>query len=131
MAAHPGYAATNLQFNSGRRALDIVSALANRLLAQDEDGGALPTLFAATADIPGDSYAGPGGFQEQRGAPKLVGRSDAAQDAGVARRLWDVSEELTGVRFPLGAAVAAELGRAANRTATHSSVAIVHWVPPS
>ena len=106
-AAHPGYAATNLQFKSGRRALDIVSAVANRLLAQDEDGGALPTLYAATADIPGNSYAGPGGFQEQRGAPKLVGRTDAAQDADVARRLWDVSEELTGVRFPLVAAAAA------------------------
>ena len=58
---------------------------------------------AAVADIPGDSYAGPGGFMEQRGAPKLVGRSKAAQDAEVARRLWEVSEELTGVRFPLAA----------------------------
>ena len=106
-AAHPGYAATNLQFHSGRRVVDIVSALGNRVLAQDEDGGALPTLYAATADIPGDSFAGPGGFMEQRGAPKLVGRSDAAQDAGVARRLWDASEALTGVRFPLGAAAAA------------------------
>jgi NAD(P)-dependent dehydrogenase (short-subunit alcohol dehydrogenase family) len=102
-AAHPGYAATNLQFKSGRRALDAIGAIGNRLLAQDEDGGALPTLYAATADIPGNSFAGPGGFMEQRGAPKLVGRSDAAADAGVARRLWDVSEELTGVRFPLGA----------------------------
>ena len=106
-AAHPGYAATNLQFHSGRRVVDIVSALGNRVLAQDEDGGALPTLYAATADIPGNSFAGPGGFMEQRGAPKLVGRSDAAQDAGVARRLWDASEALTGVRFPLGAATAA------------------------
>jgi NAD(P)-dependent dehydrogenase (short-subunit alcohol dehydrogenase family) len=106
-AAHPGYAATNLQFKSGRRVLDIVSTVGNRLLAQDEDGGALPTLYAATADIPGNSFAGPGGFKEQRGAPKLVGRSDAAKDADVARRLWDVSEELTGVRFPLGAAAAA------------------------
>jgi hypothetical protein len=44
---------------------------------------------------------------EQRGAPKLVGRSDAAKDSDVARRLWDVSEELTGVRFPLGATAAA------------------------
>ena len=103
----PGYAATNLQFHSGRRVVDIVSALGNRLLAQDEDGGALPTLYAATADVPGDSFAGPGGFMEQRGAPKLVGRSDAAKDADVARRLWDVSEELTGVRFPLGATAAA------------------------
>ena len=105
-AAHPGYAATNLQFKSGRRIMDIVSAVGNRLLAQDEDGGALPTLYAATADIPGDSFAGPGGFMEQRGAPTLVGRTDAAQDVAVARRLWDVSEELTGVRFPLGATAA-------------------------
>jgi NAD(P)-dependent dehydrogenase (short-subunit alcohol dehydrogenase family) len=103
MAAHPGYAATNLQFHSQRRWLDLVSAVGNRLIAQDEEGGALPTLYASVADVPGNSYAGPGGFMEQRGAPKLVGRSHAAQDAEVARRLWDVSEELTGVRFPLGA----------------------------
>jgi len=102
-AAHPGYAATNLQFHSGRRSLDIISAIGNRLVAQDEKGGALPTLYAAVADVPGNSFAGPGGFMEQRGAPKLVGRSGAAQDAAVARRLWDVSEELTGVRFPLSA----------------------------
>jgi NAD(P)-dependent dehydrogenase (short-subunit alcohol dehydrogenase family) len=106
-AAHPGYAATNLQFRSGRRSLDIVSSIGNRLFAQDEDGGALPTLYAATADIPGNSFAGPGGFMEQRGAPKLVGRRHTAQDADVARRLWDVSEELTGVRFPLGVKAAA------------------------
>ena len=106
-AAHPGYAATNLQFHSQRRSMDLISMLGNRLLAQDEDGGALPTLYAAVADLPGDSFAGPGGFMEQRGAPKLVGRSAAAKDAAVARRLWDVSEELTGVRFPLGAAAAA------------------------
>jgi NAD(P)-dependent dehydrogenase (short-subunit alcohol dehydrogenase family) len=107
MAAHPGYAATNLQFHSQRRAFDLIGALGNRLIAQDEEGGALPTLFAAVADVPGNSFAGPGGFMEQRGAPKLVGRSGAAQDADVARRLWDVSEELTGVRFPLAVAAAA------------------------
>jgi NAD(P)-dependent dehydrogenase (short-subunit alcohol dehydrogenase family) len=106
-AAHPGYAATNLQFKSERRVLDVVGVVGNRLFAQDEDGGALPTLYAAVADVPGDSFAGPRGFMEQRGAPKLVGRSDAAKDTAVARRLWDVSEELTGVRFPLGAAAAA------------------------
>jgi NAD(P)-dependent dehydrogenase (short-subunit alcohol dehydrogenase family) len=103
MAAHPGYAATNLSFHSQRRWMDFISTVGNRLLAQDEDGGALPTLYAAVADVPGNSFAGPGGFMEQRGAPKLVGRSNAAQDTAVARRLWDVSEELTGVRFPLGA----------------------------
>jgi NAD(P)-dependent dehydrogenase (short-subunit alcohol dehydrogenase family) len=101
-AAHPGYAATNLQFHSGRRVLDVISLIGNRVVAQDEKGGALPTLYAAVADVPGNSFAGPGGFMEQRGAPKLVGRSGAAQDAAVARRLWEVSEELTGVRFPLG-----------------------------
>ena len=57
------------------RSLDLLSAVGNRLLAQDENGGALPTLYAAVADIPGNSFAGPGGFMEQRGAPKLVGRS--------------------------------------------------------
>jgi NAD(P)-dependent dehydrogenase (short-subunit alcohol dehydrogenase family) len=102
-AAHPGYAATNLQFHSQRRWMDLISVVGNRLLAQDEDGGALPTLYAAVAEVPGNSFAGPGGFMEQRGAPKLVGRSKAAQDTTVARRLWEVSEELTGVRFPLGA----------------------------
>jgi NAD(P)-dependent dehydrogenase (short-subunit alcohol dehydrogenase family) len=100
-AAHPGYAATNLQFHSGRRSLDLLSAVGNRLFAQDEDGGALPTLYAAVADVPPNSFAGPGGFMEQRGAPKLVGRSGAAKDAAAARRLWEVSEELTGARFPL------------------------------
>ena len=106
-AAHPGYAATNLQFHSERRMLDILSIVGNRLVAQGADGGALPTLYAAVADVPGDSFAGPGGFMEQRGAPKLVGRTNAAKDADVARRLWDVSQELTGTRFPLRAAAAA------------------------
>jgi NAD(P)-dependent dehydrogenase (short-subunit alcohol dehydrogenase family) len=106
-AAHPGYASTNLQFHSGRRLLDLISIAGNRLIAQDADGGALPTLYAAVADIPGNSFAGPGGFMEQRGAPKLVNRSKAAQERDVARRLWDVSEDLTSVRFPLGVPAAA------------------------
>ena len=101
-AAHPGYAATNLQFHSGARINDLVGIVGNRLLAQDAAGGALPTLYAAVAEIPGNSFAGPGGFMEQRGAPKLVNRSSAAMDMEVAGRLWDVSEQLTGVRFPLG-----------------------------
>jgi NAD(P)-dependent dehydrogenase (short-subunit alcohol dehydrogenase family) len=103
MAAHPGYAATNLQFHSGNRLFDAFSTVANRVVAQDDKGGALPTLYAAVADIPGNSYAGPSGFMEGRGAPTLVGRSGAAQDMDVARRLWEVSEQLTGVSFPLTA----------------------------
>jgi NAD(P)-dependent dehydrogenase (short-subunit alcohol dehydrogenase family) len=102
-AAHPGYAATNLQFHSGSRFYDVFSAIGNRVIAQDDKGGALPTLYAAVADVPGNSYAGPSGFMEGRGAPKLVGRSSAASDMETARRLWDVSEQLTGVSFPLTA----------------------------
>ena len=79
------------------------SRIGNRFLAQDEDGGALPTLYAAVADVPGNSFAGPGGFMERRGGAKLVKRTAAAEDMDVARRLWDVSEQLTGVRFPLRA----------------------------
>jgi NAD(P)-dependent dehydrogenase (short-subunit alcohol dehydrogenase family) len=105
-AAHPGYAATNLQGKSSNQLMNLIAAIGNRTIAQDEEGGALPTIYAAVADVPGNSYAGPGGFMEMRGRPKLVDRSDAAKDVSVARRLWDVSEELTGVRFPLGATVA-------------------------
>lgn len=103
-AAHPGYAATNLQFHSGSRVMDALGWVGNRLIAQSEEDGALPTLYAALADVPGDSFAGPSGFMESRGPAKLVGRSQAARDEAAARRLWEVSEELTGTRFPLGVA---------------------------
>ena len=63
--------------------------------------GALPILYAATQDVIGASYTGPGGFQGVRGYPAAAGRTPAAADKDVARRLWDVSEELTGVTFPL------------------------------
>jgi NAD(P)-dependent dehydrogenase (short-subunit alcohol dehydrogenase family) len=106
-AAHPGYAATNLQFHSGWRSMDLINRLGNAVLAQSEDGGALPTLYAATADVPGNSFAGPGGFMEQRGPAKLVGRTKAAEDMAVAGRLWEVSEQLTGVAFGLTTPVSA------------------------
>jgi NAD(P)-dependent dehydrogenase (short-subunit alcohol dehydrogenase family) len=101
VAAHPGYAATNLTSHSGNPVLEVAGRIGDRLLAQDEQAGALPTLYAAVADIPGNSFAGPAGFRELQGPPKLVGRSARAQDAPVARRLWEVSEELTGTKFPL------------------------------
>jgi NAD(P)-dependent dehydrogenase (short-subunit alcohol dehydrogenase family) len=102
-AAHPGYAATNLQSHSGSRLMAFaMEQVGNRVLAQDAAGGALPTLYAAVADIPGDSFAGPSGpfGLGLRGAPKLVARSAAARDEQAARRLWTVSETLTGVSFP-------------------------------
>jgi NAD(P)-dependent dehydrogenase (short-subunit alcohol dehydrogenase family) len=98
-AAHPGYAATNLGFHSGSRFLGFALYLGSHYVAQNAASGALPTLYAAVADIPGGSFAGPG-FPGLRGAPKLVARSAAARDAAAARRLWSVSEELTGVSFP-------------------------------
>jgi NAD(P)-dependent dehydrogenase (short-subunit alcohol dehydrogenase family) len=104
-AAHPGWAATNLQGRSGSRVKDTAMALGNRVAAVSSEQGALPTLFAAVADIPGGSYAGPSG-PLVRGTPTLAGRSPAASDPALARQLWTASAALTGVDFPasLGAA---------------------------
>ena len=100
VAAHPGYARTNLQHHTEsifHRGVMVITDLAG----QSEEMGALPTLYAATQDIPGGSYVGPDGFAEQRGHPRLVGRSKAASDEETARRLWELSEQLTGTSFPL------------------------------
>ncbi len=102
-AAHPGWSATHLQQHTGSRLQDGFMRIGNRLWAQTDEMGALPTLYAATADIPGNSYAGPGGLGELRGAPQLVGRSASAGDPVVGRRLWELSEKLTGVRCSLPA----------------------------
>jgi NAD(P)-dependent dehydrogenase (short-subunit alcohol dehydrogenase family) len=101
LAAHPGYAATNLQLRTGSILQTSLMAVTNRLFAQSDAMGALPTLYAATQDLPGGSYVGPDGTGERRGHPTLVGRSAAAGDAGLAKRLWDRSAELTGVSFGL------------------------------
>ncbi len=99
MAAHPGYAATSLQSHSGSRLTEFAMVtVGNRLFAQDAAGGALPTLYAAFADLPGDTFAGPSGLL-QHGPPAPCARSAAARDAAAAVRLWTVSEELTGVTF--------------------------------
>lgn len=101
-AAHPGLVATNIYRHDGpRRPADLAWTIAIRLLAQDADHGALPVLYAAVADIPGNSFAGPSHLAHMRGAPELIGRSVAAQDPDLARRLWAASEQLTGVRSPL------------------------------
>lgn len=100
LAAHPGWAATHLQSHDANVLRRALMAAGNRFIAQDNKGGALPTLYAATEDLPGASYVGPDGFGEMRGAPTLVGRSAAASDPVSAVRLWTASEELTGVTFP-------------------------------
>jgi NAD(P)-dependent dehydrogenase (short-subunit alcohol dehydrogenase family) len=108
VAAHPGYAATNLQFararTTGSRAGLALAGLSNRLLGQSAAQGALPSLYAATMPLAGAAYVGPDGPGEMRGGPTLVGRSDRASDEVAARRLWEVSERLTGVRFAFAAA---------------------------
>lgn len=99
LAAHPGYSATNLGLKGRSKPLVATVNLAGRLLAQTTEQGALPTLFAATQDLPGASYLGPDGRGELHGSPCMVGRSAKASDPALARRLWDASEELTGIRF--------------------------------
>jgi NAD(P)-dependent dehydrogenase (short-subunit alcohol dehydrogenase family) len=100
MAAHPGWSATNLQSHTGNRVKNAAMAVGNRLVAQTGEQGALPTLFAVTADLPGGSYAGPDGLMEVRGYPTLVGRTAAASDLETAAQLWKASARLTGVDFP-------------------------------
>ncbi len=99
-AAHPGYAATHLQNGHGSAVLAGVMKIGNAVLAQSDEGGALPSVYAATMpDVRSGDYWGPG-VLELRGAPKRVGRSRAASDLPAARRLWEESERLTGVTYP-------------------------------
>ncbi|WP_236567890.1 oxidoreductase [Nocardiopsis sp. FR6] len=103
-AAHPGYAATNLQSHGANALYRGIARLGNRVFAQSAANGALPTIFAATQDVPGAAYAGPKAMGGSRGAPGLASRSEAAWDGRAAKRLWTLSEELTGVTFPLAPA---------------------------
>ncbi len=100
LAAHPGYAATNLQLAAPPMPDRLFMAVSNRLIAQSAEMGALPILYAATyPGLEGGTYVGPGSFFEQRGYPKPVGSSPASRDEEAARKLWEVSEGLTGVVF--------------------------------
>lgn len=94
LAAHPGLSATNIAGPglTGRVVYNIT-----RLVGQDADGGARPTLHAAAAPLDGGTYVGPGGPFEVRGKPKVVRGSRTSHDALLARRLWERSSELTGV----------------------------------
>ena len=106
VAAHPGYAATNLQMvgpqMSGSGLMERMSQLGNTVFAQSAADGALPSLYAATApEVRGGQFFGPDRLFGMRGSPKPVAFLEAARDPGTARRLWEVSEELTGVRYPI------------------------------
>ena len=98
-AAHPGSVMTNMYHHDGPRGpREMLSTAVLRLVSQDADQGALPTLYAAFADQPGNSFAGPRHLAHMRGAPQLINRSATARNPDLARRLWDISEQLTGIR---------------------------------
>ncbi|MGQ0839921.1 oxidoreductase [Actinokineospora sp.] len=102
--AHPGYAATNLQSTGPTGVAKLAMKVSNRLIAQDAAMGALPQLYAATAeDVDSGQFIGPNGRREQKGYPTLVEPVESARDRELAKRLWDASEELTGITFDLAA----------------------------
>lgn len=95
-AAHPGWTATELQRHAG-----FIRFL-NNFFSQDITMGALPTLYAAIApDVISGDYYGPSGWREQKGYPKKVKSNELSYNEEIARKLWEISEELTGVKFNL------------------------------
>lgn len=100
--AHPGYTATAIMRQTGSRAFNALAGVGNRVAGMAVERGVLPVLFAATMDVPGNTYLGPHGPLELRGKPVPVGRAEAAASPDLAKALWRRSEELTGTVFPLG-----------------------------
>lgn len=109
MAAHPGYAATNLQFAAPAHAYERwLLSIANDWFAQSAEMGALPELYAATMPgLPGGTFVGPDGLMENRGHPTVVSGAGRAYDPVAGRRLWEESELLTGVRYEFPGVTAA------------------------
>jgi hypothetical protein len=105
VTSHPGYSATNLQMtginNDNKRWKQWIVTTGNSLFATSALFGALPTLYAATKDLKGGEYIGPGKLFNTRGAPGVNPSSRSSRDPALANRLWLVSEELTNVSFPL------------------------------
>ena len=99
IAAHPGYSATNLAGHSGSRVSDALTGIGGRFFATDADFGARQTLYAVSQDLPGDTFIGPRFGMLGRTQP--VGRSAAARRPDTAKALWELSEQLTGTKFPL------------------------------
>jgi len=107
LAAHPGCSPNALMGtgrNTGntRERLRMSATILQAVLevaGQPPELGALPTLMAATADLPGSTYVGPSGLLQMKGLPRIVHPRRLAQDEEAQRRLWEISEEATGVRF--------------------------------
>lgn len=104
VACHPGYAATNLQSvgpkMEGAGLMGWITDLGNKVFAQSAAAGAQPTLFAACAEaVRSGEYFGPSGLMEMRGSPERTGCTGAAKDTSSMRGLWELSEQLTAVRY--------------------------------
>jgi NAD(P)-dependent dehydrogenase (short-subunit alcohol dehydrogenase family) len=98
LAAHPGFADTELM----RNLPDVIPAFLWRPVTQPADKGALPTLRAATdPGAQGGQYYGPNGIGEIKGDPKVVASNAKSHNEDMQRRLWTVSEQLTGVTYPV------------------------------
>jgi NAD(P)-dependent dehydrogenase (short-subunit alcohol dehydrogenase family) len=101
--AHPGYSATNLQTTGPTGVMEKVMRVSNAVFAQSAEQGALPILYAATAPgVESGDFYGPDRLRGLRGHPTHVDVIPEGRDPEVGRRLWEISEELTGVTFPLG-----------------------------
>jgi len=101
IGSHPGSTATSITGNTGNAFKTWVGSWGHKLAGMPVWKGALTTLYAATMDLPGNSFIGPDGFKEFKGWPTGVGRSREAVDPALALGLWEASEEMTGTGFPL------------------------------
>jgi NAD(P)-dependent dehydrogenase (short-subunit alcohol dehydrogenase family) len=102
LAAHPGAADTDLLRNMPGGIRQVSQFFWSNFIAQNADMGAEPTLRAATdPSAQNGQYYGPGGLGEQRGHPKVVESSAQSHNEDIQRRLWTMSEELTGVTYPV------------------------------
>jgi NAD(P)-dependent dehydrogenase (short-subunit alcohol dehydrogenase family) len=104
LAAHPGFAGTHLaangQYGRSRGGIATILDATVRAVSQPAAHGAWPVLMAATADLPGATYVGPGGLGEMGGAPQVVTSSAPSRDEDAQRRLWELSEQTTGISYP-------------------------------
>jgi NAD(P)-dependent dehydrogenase (short-subunit alcohol dehydrogenase family) len=101
VVAHPGIATTNLMEVEGRGLRHRIEKSLLHAIAHTAEAGALPSVYAAVAEVPGDGYVGPSRLMGTRGAPAPARRTAKTHRPQVARRLWEESERLTGTAFPL------------------------------
>ena len=100
VAAHPGASTTNLDQHLPRLAVKIIMPILKATIAQSPAAGAEPTLYAALGkDVKGGDYFGPGGFGEFSGRAKKVESTKLSHDKEIAKKLWEVSEELTDISY--------------------------------